>query len=169
MRRFLLSTLLSSSLLLAACTALPGVLPTDPQLVEVLRLVNEARAAGADCGGDVRPSTGPLAHESLLGRAAQKHSEDMSAAGVMSHTTPDGAVHYTPGTTFDARIRAEGYSYRSAGENIAWGYPSPEAVVSAWLASPGHCRNIMNSGYSEIGLGREGTFWTQVFGSPQPE
>jgi uncharacterized protein YkwD len=169
MRRFLLSSLLTSSLLLAACTALPGALPTDPELVEVLRLVNDARASGADCGGDLRPATGPLAHETLPGRAAQKHSEDMSSAGVMSHTTPEGAVHYAPGTTFDARIRAEGYSYNSAGENIAWGYPSPEAVVSAWLASPGHCRNIMNGGYAEIGLGREGSFWTQVFGSPRPE
>ena len=69
-----------------------------------------------------------------------------------------------------ARIRAEGYAYASAGENIAWGHPTPEAVVGAWLASPGHCRNIMNADYRVVGIGYAydpesefGHYWTQNF------
>ena len=170
MRRLLRPLALSSiALLFAACSTLPAALPADPELAEVLTLVNRARAQGVDCGGDVRPPAAPLANHAVLERAAHNHSEDMMAAGVMSHDTPDGAIHYPPGTTFDARIRAEGYSYSAAGENIAWGFSDAASVVSAWLDSPGHCRNLMNDSFSDIGLGREGTYWAQVFARPQGE
>ncbi len=143
-----------------------GAVPTDPELAAILELVNEARSQGATCGGEAVPSAPPLAHDPVLGRTAQKHSEDMARAGVMSHVTPTGAIHYPVGTTFDARIRLEGYSFTRAAENIAAGFGSAESVVSAWLASSGHCRNIMNAGYQEIGLGRDGGYWTQVFAAP---
>jgi uncharacterized protein YkwD len=170
MRRVLFPLILSSiTLLFAACSTLPKALPSDPELAEVLTLVNQARAQGADCGGDIRPPAAPLANHAVLERVADNHSEDMMAAGVMSHDTPVGAIHYPPGTTFDARIRAEGYSYALAGENIAWGFSDAASVVNAWLNSPGHCRNLMNSGFSDIGLGREGTYWAQEFAHPQGE
>lgn len=170
MRRALLPLALSSiTLLFAACSTLPTALPADPELAEVLTLVNQARASGADCGGDIRPPAAPLANHAVLERAAHYHSEDMMAAGVMSHDTPEGAIHYPPGTTFDARIRAEGYSFASAGENIAWGFSDATSVVNAWLNSPGHCRNLMNNSFSDIGLGREGTYWAQEFAHPLGE
>jgi uncharacterized protein YkwD len=134
----------------------------------VLELVNAARATPTDCGiAGVRPATYPLILNATLGLAAQKHSEDMQAAGVMSHTTPQGAIHYAPGTRFFERIAQEGYRYQSASENIAWGFSSPQAVVNAWLSSPGHCANIMSATVTELGVGRAGNFWTQKFARPR--
>ena len=70
-------------------------------------------------------------------------------------------------------MRAAGYSYRAAGENIAAGrsLADPAAVVRAWLNSPGHCRVIMNGKYKELGVGRVegpgkyGIYYTQNFGT----
>jgi uncharacterized protein YkwD len=55
--------------------------------------------------------------------------------------------------------------WKTYGENIANGYGTEQAVMTAWLASEGHCKNIMNASFKEIGAGREGNYWTQVFGA----
>ena len=62
-------------------------------------------------------------------------------------------------------MRSFGISYRTAGENIAKGYQSPEAVVRGWMNSPGHRANILNSSYTHIGVGyvASGNYWTQMF------
>ena len=158
--------LLVAVVVLGGCAGLGGAVPTDPELAAVLELVNEARSQGATCGGEAVPSAPPLAHDPVLGRTAQKHSEDMARAGVMSHVTPTGAIHYPVGTTFDARIRLEGTASRGPLRTSPQAFGSAESVVSAWLASSGHCRNIMNADYQEIGLGRDGGYWTQVFAAP---
>jgi uncharacterized protein YkwD len=58
-----------------------------------------------------------------------------------------------------------GIRYKSAGENIAKGQPSPEAVVNAWMNSSGHRANILNSTFTHIGVGYAsgGSYWTQMF------
>ena len=58
-----------------------------------------------------------------------------------------------------------GISYRAAGENIAMGYHTPEVVVAAWMASPGHRANFLNASYTKIGVGyvASGGYWTQHF------
>lgn len=146
----------------------PEPAPPTTDAERVLELVNAARATPTNCGSSgMRAATHPLTLNPTLGLAAQNHSEDMQAASVMSHTTPQGAIHYAPGTRFFERIIQEGYRYSYAGENIAWGFRSPEAVVSAWLSSPGHCANIMNPNFTELGVGRAGTFWTQKFARPR--
>jgi uncharacterized protein YkwD len=105
-----------------------------------------------------------------LQSAAEGHSQDMAINDFFSHVAPDGT------TPWD-RIRAQGYSYSMAGENIAAGYPSPESVVQAWMNSDGHRRNILNCGFSDIGVGyyylkndtgdyKYRHYWTQVFASP---
>ena len=79
---------------------------------------------------------------------------------------------FTHGRDFGSRIAAAGYSWSSAGENIATGFLTPEAVVKAWMASPDHCQNILDPTYSDVGtglsnhrLGRYGpSTWTQDFG-----
>ena len=70
------------------------------------------------------------------------------------------------------RIDATGYNWQTCGENIAAGQPSIRAAVKAWLASPGHCANIMDPDFEEMGLGMArnadsdyGIYWTQVFGT----
>lgn len=129
---------------------------------QVLELVNAERAAGADCGSaGVFDPAGPLTMNADLRCAARTHSQDMVDRDYFDHTNPDGE---SPGD----RIDATGYQWRSWGENIAWGQPAPEAVVDAWMNSDGHCSNIMNAGFTEIGVGyAEGSVWTQVFATPR--
>ncbi len=100
-----------------------------------------------------------------LNRSAQKWTDHMVATGAFSH-----------GSDFGARITATGYHWRTAGENIATGFPTPRAVVRAWMASQGHCENILDPSFRDLGVGisrhpvgryasRPST-WTQDFGLP---
>jgi uncharacterized protein YkwD len=73
------------------------------------------------------------------------------------------------------RASQAGYRWKLVGENIAAGQPTPEQVVEEWLESPGHCANIMDPAYAEMGVasayeGRseKGVYWSQVFGTPSP-
>lgn len=106
-----------------------------------------------------------------LTAAARAHSADMVAKNYFSHTSPSGV-------TFDARIRAAGYtSYSTLAENIAWGsgtLGTASAIFDAWVRSSGHYANITNGGLREIGIGvAYGTFqgysgasvWTADFGT----
>jgi uncharacterized protein YkwD len=133
---------------------------------EVLRLTNEARSHSRKCGGKKMKSVRPLSWSGVLGASADAHSADMANNNYFSHYAQSGASPFQ-------RIRAAGYSYRAAGENIAAGrsLAEPAAVVRAWLKSPGHCKVIMNGKYKELGVGRvEGpgkysVYWTQNFGA----
>jgi uncharacterized protein YkwD len=86
----------------------------------------------------------------------------MAAHQNMSHTGSDGS---SPGD----RITAAGYSWSAYGENVAYGYGTPESVMAAWMASPGHRQNILDCGFKEIGVGlaQPGSYWTQDFGTPR--
>ena len=116
---------------------------------EVVRLVNVERA---------KHGLSPLTQDWQLSRVARYKSQDMRDLGYFSHTSP------TYGSPFDM-MRSFGISYRTAGENIAKGYQSPEAVVKGWMNSPGHRANILNSSYTHIGVGyvASGNYWTQMF------
>ena len=116
---------------------------------EVVRLVNEARA---------KNGLKELTYNWELSRVARYKSQDMKDLGYFSHTSP------TYGSPFQM-MKSFGISYRTAGENIAKGYASPEAVVNAWMNSPGHRANILNSTYTHIGVGfvSSGNYWTQMF------
>jgi uncharacterized protein YkwD len=85
----------------------------------------------------------PALHANLrLDHSAQGWTNHMVAAGVFSH-----------GSHFAARISAAGYRWMNAGENIATGYPTPRAVVAAWMASTGHCHNILDPQFRDLGIG----------------
>ena len=84
----------------------------------------------------------PLRASLLLDRSAQSWTNAMVSSDVFSH-----------GTNFAARITAAGYVWRSAGENIATGFQTPRSVVNAWMASTGHCQNILNPTYGNVGTG----------------
>ncbi len=131
----------------------------------VLVLVNEQRARGATCGADRFAPAGPLRMDAALRQAARCHSADMAARGFFDHDTPDGVSPWD-------RIAAAGYTGSATGENIAAGYPDPDAVVRGWVESPGHCSNLMAPGSNEHGIGFQlapGTewthYWTQTFGA----
>jgi uncharacterized protein YkwD len=81
---------------------------------------------------------------------------------------------FSHGADFAARISAVGFDWSNVGENIATGYTTPTAVVKAWMASKGHCQNILNPVYRYVGTGVAGNSisgystlagtWTQDFG-----
>lgn len=96
-----------------------------------------------------------------LSKVAKAKAADMRDKGYFSHTSP------TYGSPFDM-MRSSGISYRAAGENIAKGYKSPSAVMNGWMKSEGHKANILNSSFTEIGIGyvtdNNGTaYWVQMF------
>lgn len=132
------------------------------EALAVTELTNQHRQA-AGCP--------PLKLEPRLTQAAQGHSEDMALNDFFSHTGSDGSSPWD-------RIRAAGYDFVTAGENIAAGYPDPQSVVTAWMNSPGHRANILNCQFEEIGVGyyylpndpgqvRYRYYWTQVFAKPR--
>ena len=116
---------------------------------EVIRLVNEIRAQNG---------LSALTYNWELSLVARYKSQDMVDNRYFSHTSP------TYGTPFQM-IRSFGLSYRSAGENIAYGQRTPQAVVNAWMNSSGHRANILSSSYTQIGVGyvANGHYWTQMF------
>ncbi len=150
----------------SAASAAPAGSTITADELEVVRLVNEARSAARSCGGTQYSSAPPLKVDSRLVRSARGHSEDMASYGYFSHQGRDGSLPWD-------RMRAAGYSYHAAGENIAAGMSTPQAAVSAWLRSPGHCANIMKETFTEIGVGyahdsnaQYRHYWTQNFGRP---
>ncbi len=142
--------------------------PGDDEAQTVLRVLNEARASGYTCGTRAYGSAGPLKLNSRLNTAARKHSEDMRVGGFWGHTTQRGAVNYKVGSVPWDRMTAEGYAWMAAGENIARGYSTAEAAARELLKSPGHCANIMNPNFTELGAGSAGDLYTQVFARPRP-
>jgi len=135
----------------------------------VLARINQVRASGADCGVDgVFGAAAPVAWNDKLTLAAEGHSQDMAAKNYFSHTSADGR-------TLGDRVNATGYAWSSLGENIAAGYPTIDAVMDGWIASPGHCANLMNAGFAEVGVvcvpGTPGdtysTYWTMDLGRPR--
>lgn len=116
---------------------------------EVIRLVNNIRKQNG---------LSPLTANWELSRVARYKSQDMADRNYFSHTSP------TYGTPFQM-IKAFGLSYRTAGENIAYGYASPQKVVDGWMNSSGHRANILNASYTQIGVGyvAKGNYWTQMF------
>lgn len=135
----------------------PGQVLNIPQVAsgvrsferEVIRLVNEQRA---------NYGLQPLTENWELSRVARYKSQDMVDNRYFSHTSP------TYGSPFQM-IKAFGLSFRTAGENIAYGQRTPQAVVNAWMNSSGHRANILNSSFTQIGVGyvADGNYWTQMF------
>lgn len=116
---------------------------------EVVRLVNAIRRENG---------LGELRINWELCRVARYKSQDMVDKRYFSHTSP------TYGTPFQM-IQAFGLTYRTAGENIAYGYSTPQQVVTGWMNSEGHRKNILNANFTQIGVGyvSQGHYWTQMF------
>jgi uncharacterized protein YkwD len=131
----------------------------------VLRLVNEARSRARTCGDRAFAPAPPLAWNDSLAVAALVHSRDMAARNYFDHADAAGA-------TVVQRATRSGYRWRVVGENIAAGQGSARQVVAGWLASPGHCANIMERDFAEMGAAYAiephsamEIYWTQVFGA----
>ena len=131
----------------------------------VLGLVNEARRRGGVCGTQRFAPAAPLAWNDGLAAAALAHSSDMAQHDYFDHRDRRGA-------SVAERARQHGYPWRAVGENIAAGQGSAQQVVAGWLASPGHCANILSPDFREMGTAYAlnpkaalEIYWTQVFGT----
>jgi uncharacterized protein YkwD len=132
----------------------------------LLAKINQYRAQGADCGGKLFPAAQPLVFNDLLTQASLVHSLDMKINNFVSHVGSDGL-------TFGQRIDVTGYVYTAAGENVAAGQTTVDTVMSAWIASPGHCANLMNHTFKDVGFACTSgdaqntypTYWTMNFGA----
>jgi uncharacterized protein YkwD len=133
---------------------------------KLLAQLNTARSQARQCGGQSFAAAAPLAWNATLGTVAQDHSRDMANNNYLDHKDRDGR---TPGD----RAELSGYSGQLVGENIAAGQDTVGKVVDGWLASPGHCANLMNPQYQELGAAyatdpksNAGIYWTAMFGAP---
>ena len=117
----------------AGANARVGRASTQVLRSAVVCLINQERAAH---------HLPALTASPLLNNSAQRWTNAMVSSDQFTH-----------GTNFAGRISAAGYNWRSAGENIATGYATPRSVVAAWMASTGHCQNILNPSYRNIGTG----------------
>ena len=132
-----------------APTAKPSTNPvvaTEAQQ-EILSLVNKERAAAG---------LSALELDTKLNEVATEKARDMAVNNYFSHTSP------TYGSPFDM-LSEFGVSYRTAGENIAYGQTSEEQVMNDWMNSPGHRANILNANYTKLGVGYVQGKWVQLF------
>ena len=149
-------------------TAAEKVSNTDCALTDVQQSLldahNNARSTGRYCGSTYYEAAPALTWNCQLATAATSHSTDMAENNFISHTGSDGS---NPGD----RISAAGYSYSTYGENVAAGYTTADSALAGWLSSAGHCANIMNATFTEMGADKISNtaadyvhYWTGVFG-----
>ena len=132
---------------------------------QLLNLVNAAREQSRQCGTQAFAATTPLSWNEQLAGAANSHTRNMANGNFFDHLDHDGR---TPGD----RAELAGYIAKNIGENIAAGLDTPRKVIDGWLASPGHCANLMNPQFRELGAAYAmdpksdaGIYWTGVFGA----
>jgi uncharacterized protein YkwD len=122
----------------------------DPGVADIrdkfLAAVNQARSVNQICGHTPYGPAPSVSWSGNLAMAAYLHSEDMVPNNSFSHTGSNGS-------SAGQRISRQGYPWRTYGENIAVGYPTVSSVIQGWLGSEGHCRNLMNPAFTEIGAG----------------
>ena len=133
---------------------------------EFLENINHTREKGCNCGATYIPPAPPLVWNNDLATAALKHAADMSRKNYFSHNSLDGR-------TSDKRMINAGYTYKgfksfAVGENIAEGQMSIAEVMAGWFKSPGHCHNLMNREFREVGIAKYEDYWVQDFGGRIP-
>lgn len=133
--------------------------------VRMLELVNEMRTNGGDCPSGHYGPRSPLVMNPALRTAARLHSKDMADQNYFDHNGLDGSDPWR-------RMADAGYDAQPVGENIAAGNAAAEDAFDQWVNSDGHCRNMMSSNATEIGVGMAqndasqfGAYWTQTFGA----
>ena len=134
---------------------------------DVLARINTARSQARQCGGRRYAAAPALRWSEALAGIALGHSADMARHDYFDHRGRDGAE-------VAQRASRAGYRWQRIGENIAAGQGDDAQAVAGWVASPGHCANLMNPGFTEMGAAyavdgasRGKIYWTQVLGTPR--
>jgi len=132
-----------------------------------LQLVNQVRANGARCGERSFGPAPPVTLSVTLASVALGHAADMAQHAYFEHED-------LAGRSPAQRVRAAGYADKLVGENIAYGPKSIDEVVQGWLDSPGHCENIMDPRFAQMGIAyasgqqsRRGLYWVQLLAAPR--
>jgi uncharacterized protein YkwD len=119
------------------------------------------------CGGEFFPPAAPLRWSIKLQQAAAQHSQDMASHNFFNHKSA------TNGSTLPDRLRAVGYKYQAASENIGAGPTTVAHMLGMWLGSPGHCVNLMTANFAELGVSCQNnshstykTYWTMKAATP---
>ena len=133
---------------------------------QFLRKINALRASGCNCGKTYMRPAPPLKWDSRLEKAAINHARDMDKNNYLSHTN-------SRGHGIKQRIEAAGYKLTgsmaySYGENIATGQRSIDRVMQSWIKSEGHCKNLMNPTFKDIGIAQINYYWVQEFAMRKP-
>jgi uncharacterized protein YkwD len=158
---------LDTWLVLASAAVVPASSQAPLLATRALQLVNEVRAHGARCGERSFGPAPPVKLSGTLAGVAFGHADDMARHNYFEHEDLAG---HSPAD----RVRAVGYQEKLVGENIAYGPKSADEVVQGWLDSPGHCENIMDPRFAEMGIAyaagkssKHGLFWVQLLVAPK--
>lgn len=156
---------------LAAVLAQSNLACESTQTIEdiIIKDINELRNSSQQCGSETYPAVGQLTWQTRLYRAANRHSQDMANFDYFSHIGSDSS-------SVGERTREAGYQWKNVGENIGAGYSGAKAALEAWLASEGHCKNLMSQEFTEVGVAcavrneensQYTIYWTMVLASPR--
>ncbi len=135
---------------------------------QMLEAVNAARAVARNCGTTAFAAAGPLKWQAQAEQAALAQAQYLQQNNLFSHAGANGS-------TVGDRLTATGYAWSTVGENIAAGYADVASVVKGWLDSPGHCVNVMNPNFTDIGVSlvqatssnTYRTYWGMVLARPR--
>ncbi len=158
MKQFILGTILT----IIGFTSCAQPRANESFKKEFIETINRTRQAGCKCGKTRMPAVAPITWNDMLENAAMVHAKDMARRNYFSHTGKDGR-------SSSDRIIAAGYSFKgfksfAAGENIAMGQLDIAEVMAGWFKSEGHCMNLMNPDFKEVGVARVNDYWVQDFG-----
>jgi uncharacterized protein YkwD len=135
---------------------------------KAIALVNAGRGVARKCGTTDYPAVGALKWQTQAEQAALTQVQYLQQNNLFTH---DGAG----GSTVGARLTATGYVWQTVGENIAAGFPDLETTVKGWFDSEGHCVNLMNAAFTDLGVAavlgsstnKYKTYWGMVLARPQ--
>ena len=160
----------------ASALSIPAI--SSAQKREFINAINTARSKPQNCGkyGYMAPA-GNLKWNDRLYKAAYGHSYDMAKSGNFSHHGSGSKYDHAAktmtlgrGSNPGERLKFHNYKWRAYAENIAAGQSSTNVVIDQWLKSDGHCKNLMDEKYTEVGMALyrtedgKGYYWTQNFG-----
>lgn len=168
---------------------IPVLSKADKQIY--LTAINNARTVSRTCPGDPKqvppilevdfPATVAVKWSDKLYKAAYEHSQDMTESDTFSHSGSGTASDWSGSalnkqSSMVDRVATYGYNWSLLSENISAGTnrDTAQKAMDSWLNSPGHCRNIMNADFTEVGMALSSNksanythYWTQKFGKPR--
>lgn len=126
--------------------------------------INAIRATARNCGGVSFAAAAPIAWNDKIEASAVSQADYMQSSNMLTHTGSGNS-------TLGQRVAAAGYDWSGVAENVAFGYDSLGDVLQGWVESPGHCANLMNPSYVEMGLAQSNdsmdAYWALVMAQPR--